>query len=135
MTTLRTRSMLRASGLALAACVGSGLMLGQMVGQASAMPANGLTAPAASAKQTAGVQDVRQDVHQDVRQDVRQDVGQDVRQDVRYVCGPYRCWWRPGPYWGPRYGYYAYGPGPYWHRPWGWHRWGWRRWGWHRHWA
>ena len=110
MTTSRTRHLLRASGLALAACVGTSLMLGQMVGQASALPANGLAAPAASAKQTAGVQDVRQDVH--------------------YVCGPYRCWWRPGPYWGPRYGYYAYGPGPYWHRPWGWNRWGW-----HRHWA
>jgi hypothetical protein len=37
---------------------------------------------------------------------------------TRWVCGPYRCWWRPG--WG-------------WHRPWGWHRWGWHRhWGWHR---
>ena len=111
MTTSRTRHLLRASGLALAACVGTSLMLGQMVGQASALPANGLAAPAASIKQTTGVQ------------------------DVRYVCGPYRCWWRPGPYWGPHYGYYAYGPGPYWHRPWGWHRWGWRRWGWHRHWA
>ena len=41
-------------------------------------------------------------------------------EQVRWVCGPYRCWWRPGPYWGPR---------PYW----GWRRpywgggWGWRR--------
>lgn len=47
---------------------------------------------------------------------------------VRWVCGPYRCWWRPGPFWG----------GPYW-RPhygyWGWHRWGWRGWGWHHRWG
>ncbi len=21
---------------------------------------------------------------------------------VAWYCGPYRCWWRPGPYWGPR---------------------------------
>jgi len=41
-------------------------------------------------------------------------------QDVRWVCGPYRCWWRPGPYW--------WG-GPHW----AWHHW--HRWGWHRHWA
>jgi hypothetical protein len=20
-------------------------------------------------------------------------------QDVRWVCGPYRCWWQPGPVW------------------------------------
>lgn len=32
--------------------------------------------------------------------------------DVRWVCGPYRCWWRPN-YYAPR-------------RPWGWRRW--RRW-------
>lgn len=43
---------------------------------------------------------------------------------VAWVCGPYRCWWRPGPYWGPR----PY----YWHRPyWGPRPWGW---GWHRPW-
>ena len=52
----------------------------------------------------------------------------DTIEHVRWVCGPYRCWWRPGPYWGgpnwrPHYGY------------WGWHRWGWRGWGWHRHWG
>jgi hypothetical protein len=36
-------------------------------------------------------------------------------QQVRWVCGPYRCWWAPGPYWGgpPRWGWYG------WHRPWG----------------
>lgn len=45
-----------------------------------------------------------------------------VVQDARWVCGPYRCWWRPGP-WGYGYGYgYGYGPG--WRRPWGWRR-GW----------
>ena len=52
----------------------------------------------------------------------------DAVEHVRWVCGPYRCWGRPGPYWG----------GPYW-RPhygyWGWHRWGGRGWGWHRHWG
>jgi hypothetical protein len=52
----------------------------------------------------------------------------DSVEQVRWACGPYRCWWRPGPYWG----------GPYW-RPhygyWGWHRWGGRGWGWHRHWG
>ena len=38
-------------------------------------------------------------------------------QKTAWVCGPYRCWWRPGPpYWGPR----RWG----WYRPyWGWHRW------------
>lgn len=38
-------------------------------------------------------------------------------QKVRWVCGPYRCWWRPGPrWWGPRW------------------RWGWHRRYWHRRW-
>jgi hypothetical protein len=36
-----------------------------------------------------------------------------------WVCGPYRCWWRPN-YWGGRPGW---GPRP----GWGWRRgWGWR---------
>ncbi len=65
------------------------LSSGMVVGPASAMPANGLQATAA---QMAAVQ------------------------NVRWVCGPYRCWWGPGPYWG-------YAPGPYWHRGWGWHHW------------
>lgn len=43
-------------------------------------------------------------------------------QDARWICGPYRCWWRPGPYW--------WG-GPHW----GWRHWGWHRWGWHRRWG
>ena len=49
-------------------------------------------------------------------------------QDVRWVCGPYRCWWRPNYYaYGPGYYYgrprfYGYGPRPY--------RYGYRRWGW-----
>jgi hypothetical protein len=42
-------------------------------------------------------------------------------ESVRWVCGPYRCWWRPGPY-----GYY--GPRP-WRPGWGWRRWHyWHRW-------
>jgi hypothetical protein len=50
-------------------------------------------------------------------------------EQVRWVCGPYRCWWRPnyygayGFYGGPRY--YGYGPRWGYHR--GWHR-GWHRW-------
>jgi hypothetical protein len=61
-----------------------------MIGSAAAMPA----APLASAAQT-----------------------QSGIQQARWVCGPYRCWWRPN-----YYGYY--GPRPYhygWHRHW--HRW------------
>lgn len=73
------------TGLALAASLGC-CMLG---GHASAMPADGLRAAASDA---AG-----------------------AVEDVRWVCGPYRCWWAPGPSWG-------YGPGPYWHRGWR-HRW------------
>lgn len=57
---------------------------------------------------------------------------------VRWVCGPYRCWWRPnyvyyGRPWGygyRRWGYHRpYGRWGYggWHRGYGWHR-GWRRW-------
>ena len=41
---------------------------------------------------------------------------------VRWVCGPFRCWWRPNYYVAPAYGYYGYGPrfGYYggWHRHW-----------------
>jgi hypothetical protein len=51
-------------------------------------------------------------------------------QSVRWVCGPYRCWWRPnyyaygpGYYYGPRFYGYAYGPRPF-------YRFGYRRWGW-----
>jgi hypothetical protein len=43
-------------------------------------------------------------------------------ENVGWVCGPYRCWGRPG--WGPGpYGFY--GPRP---RPWGWGWHHWRRW-------
>ena len=42
----------------------------------------------------------------------------DTVEHVRLVCGPYRCWGRPGPYWG----------GPYWRPHYGY-------WGWHRHWG
>ncbi|HXW71626.1 MAG TPA: hypothetical protein VEK34_09310 [Methylocella sp.] len=38
-------------------------------------------------------------------------------EEARWVCGPYRCWWRPTPYWAPLH---YYGPGWGWHR---WHRW------------
>ena len=44
-----------------------------------------------------------------------------------WVCGPYRCWWRPRPYWS---GYWA--PRRYWGWGGGWQRW--HRWGWHRGW-
>ena len=47
----------------------------------------------------------------------------DTVEHVSWACGPYRCWYHPGPYWRPHYGY------------WGWPRWGWRGWGWHRHWG
>jgi hypothetical protein len=65
------------------------LTAGSAIGQASAMPASGL---ASAATATNGVQ------------------------DVRYVCGPYRCWWRPN-YYGPHYYNYYVGP-----RHWYWHR-------------
>jgi len=66
-------------------------------GGALAMPANGL-APAAP--QTAA-----------------------PIQNVRWVCGPFRCWWAPGPYWrGPLWGWRG---GWGWHHGWGWHG---RRW-------
>ncbi len=68
----------RVATLALAAVLGSSLV----IGEASAMPVDRL---ASATKQIA-----------------------DGVQDVRWVCGPYRCGWRPGPYWGvspwgPRY--------------------------------
>jgi hypothetical protein len=114
---------LRVSGLALAVVLGLSLP----IGQAKAMPANGL---AATIKQ----------------------IPKSV-ENVAWVCGPYRCWstgwgWRrPYAYWGWRRPLYAYA-GPYigWRRPLyayarpyiGWRRplyayaggvpyWGWRR--------
>lgn len=48
-------------------------------------------------------------------------------ENVRWVCGPYRCWWRPN-YYGPRPWGYGYGYG--WRRPyygWGGYYGGWRR--------
>ena len=64
---------------------------------------------------------------------------QDGIQNVRWVCGPYRCWWRPnyyahapgyyyGPprfygYGGPRFYRYGYAPRPF-------YGFGDRRWGW-----
>jgi hypothetical protein len=97
---------LRIPALALAAVLGAGIIVGT-AGAASAMP---VTQLAPAAKQiTEGAQ------------------------GARWACGPYRCWWRPGPYWhggywGPhRWGWHHH----YWHR-WGWHHWGWRHHYWHR---
>jgi hypothetical protein len=39
-------------------------------------------------------------------------------QSVRWVCGPFRCWWRPSYY--PYYGGYAWGGPRLYPRPWGW---------------
>jgi hypothetical protein len=87
-------AMWKLGGLALAAVLGAGLA----IGHASAMPANGLASAATQAAATNGVQ------------------------DVRYVCGAYRCWWRPGPhYYGPRYYNHYVGPR---------HDWYWRRHSW-----
>jgi len=49
-------------------------------------------------------------------------------QKVRWVCGPYRCWWRPSYVYAPGYAYgpprfYGYGPRPF-------YRYGYRRGGW-----
>ena len=62
------------TSLRIAALAFAALSAATASGTVSAMPADGL-APAA------------------------QQVAGDV-QDVRWVCGPYRCWWTPGPYWG-----------------------------------
>lgn len=70
--------------LVLAALVGSSMM----IGTASAMPNN--EAPASSQQKANGLQ------------------------PVRWVCGPYRCWWGPGLYWGGPYWRGRYwGPRPY----------------------
>jgi hypothetical protein len=50
-------------------------------------------------------------------------------EQVRWVCGPYRCWWRPSYY--PYYGAYAWGGPRYYARP-GWGIYG--RPGWRGHW-
>jgi len=60
----------------------------------------GLTATAASAMPIAPIQE---------------DTAAQVEQ-VRWVCGPYRCWWRPNYYGG--YGAYAYYPRHRYHRYW-----------------
>jgi hypothetical protein len=59
----------------------------------------GLLAPAASAMPMAGLAGASNELSAGI-------------QDVGWVCGPYRCWWRPN----------------YWGGGWGWRRWGWRRW-------
>ena len=79
----------------IALIVATFLSSGLVISTSSAMPLSGV--PAAAAQTTTDVQ------------------------NVRWVCGPYRCWRRPGPYyWGP---HPYWGPRPYW----GYHRWGWRR--------
>jgi hypothetical protein len=49
-------------------------------------------------------------------------------QKVVWVCGWYRCWWRPVVVYPAPYVYHR----PYWGPYWGWHQpyWGWRRWWW-----
>jgi len=58
------------------------VLLGMNVSGASAMPLDGLK-PATETVQAA--------------------------ENVAWVCGPYRCWWRPGyrTYYGPRFGFYG----------------------------
>jgi hypothetical protein len=65
------------------------ILAGSLIaGSASAMPLGGLQTAAATVQVTPD--------------------------NVGWVCGPYRCGWRPGPaYWGPGYGFYGprfYGP-------------------------
>jgi hypothetical protein len=74
--------------------------------------------------------------------DISREVSSNVEQVV-WVCGPFRCWWRPAFYYRPIYvaprpwgwGCGGWGCGGYgvgWYRPvrpWGW-GWGYRRWGW-----
>ena len=62
---------------------------GLAVGTAVAMPVGGLTATVSELNANA--------------------------ENVRWVCGPYRCWWRPGPYWVRPYPLYGYRYG--WHGP------------------
>lgn len=73
-----------------------------MIGSAAALPADNL---ASTGKASAGIQ------------------------QARWVCGPFRCFWRPNVFIGPGFGWRRplfnfYGP------RWGWRRpgWGWRRW-------
>ncbi len=66
---------------------------------ATVLGAGSLIAPAASAMPVSGLASASNQLSADV-------------QNVRWVCGPYRCWWRPN-YWAPYWGY---------------RRWGWRRW-------
>ncbi|WP_249122830.1 MULTISPECIES: hypothetical protein [unclassified Bradyrhizobium] len=88
-----------------------------------------LSSSGASAAMPNGLQGVQTPVHTD---------------QVRWVCNPWRCWWRPNYYYGygygPGYGYYG-GPRYYYGGGWGYRRgwgggWGggWHG-GWHhRHW-
>ena len=68
---------------------------------ATALGGAALLAPAANAIPMSGLAGATEQLSTDIQQ-------------ARWVCGPYRCWWRPN-YWG--------------YRRWGWGpRWGWRRW-------
>lgn len=74
---------------ALRTALAAAIVGGSLIGTAVAMPAENLSARSAA-----------------------------LVQKTAWVCGPYRCWWRPGPgYWGygPRWGWYHH---PYWHRRW-----------------
>ena len=55
------------------------------------------------------------------------DTAQAGVENARWVCGPWRCWWRPNYY------YPHYRPWGYYHRPWGYgYGYGWHRgYGWH----
>jgi hypothetical protein len=70
---------------------------------ATVLSGAGLIAPAASAMPVGGLATATNQLAADV-------------QNVAWVCGPYRCWWRPNYYWGAR---------RWWGPRWGW---GWRRW-------
>jgi hypothetical protein len=60
----------------------------------AALLAAGLTFGSAAAMPVGGLALAANELHPNV-------------ENVRWVCGPYRCWWRPGPYW----------VRPYWARP------------------
>jgi hypothetical protein len=64
---------------------------------ATALGGAALSVPAANAMPLSGLAGVTDQLSTDVQQ-------------ARWVCGPYRCWWRPG------WGYRRWGWGPRWRR-------------------
>jgi hypothetical protein len=84
--------------IAVATALGLAALLSSL--PARAMPVNPLAMPAAPAAQA---------------------------QNVAWVCGPYRCWWRPsyygGYYFGPPRAYGYWGPRPFYGPRWGYRRW------------